>query len=258
MALDFKLHGIFDGAQRVHVLGLGARAELFLAVGAQGNVGVATDVAAFHLGVGHAKVLHDFADGRNIGLGQFGGTGADIFDRLGDNFNQRNTRAVVVHKGEVGALDAAGGATHVGQLSGVFLHVGALDLHMENRAVFELNVDPAVVADGVFVLGRLEVLGCVRVEVLLPGKGAVLGDLAVQRQADQDRGLHGLLVHDRQHAGQAQAHLIDVGVGLVAKDVRGRGEHLGLGVQLNMDLEAEHRIVLFHGFVEAENGVNAH
>ncbi len=95
-----------------------------------------------------------------------------------------------------GALDATGGAADVGVLAGVLLHVSALDLHTDDLAVLELDVDPAVEGDGLVVLGGLEVLRQVRVEVLLPGEAARLGDLAVQRQADADRMLDGSAVDD--------------------------------------------------------------
>lgn len=74
----------------------------------------------------------------------------------------------------------------MGQLSGVLFHVGTLDLDAEDRAVLELDVQVAVVGNGLVILRGLEVLGRVRVEVVLPGKTAGLGDLAVQGEADLD------------------------------------------------------------------------
>ena len=254
--LDLVADGVFDGAQRVDVLGLGADAEAFAAVRAQRDVGVAADVAAFHLGVRDAEVLDDLADRGHVGLGELGRAAAGALDRLGDDLDQRHAGAVVVHQRVVRALDAAGGAAHVGQLAGVLLHVGAFDLDAEHRAVGELDVQVAVVRDGLVVLGGLEVLRGVRVEVVLPGEAAGLGDLAVQRQADLDRGLDRGLVHHRQHAGHAEVHLVDVGVGLVAEDVRCGGEHLGLGVELHVDLEAQDGIVLLHRLFEAEGCVS--
>jgi len=59
--------------------------------------------------------------------------------------------------------------------------------------------------DRLVVLGGLEVLRLVRVEVVLPREAAPLGDLAVQRESDPDRGLDADLVDDGQRARQAEA-----------------------------------------------------
>src|SRR5690606_4068111 len=110
----------------------------------------------------------------------------------------------------VRTLDASGGAAHVGQLASVFFHVGAFDLDAEDFAVFQFDVQVAVIGNRIIVLGGLEVLRGIRVEVVLAGKAALLGNLAVQRQADQDGVLHGGLVDHRQDTGQAQVHRGDV------------------------------------------------
>ncbi len=111
-------------------------------------------------------------------------------DRLGDDLDQRDAGAVVVDQRVVGAVDAPGGAADVQRLAGVLLHVRALDLDAERLAV-DVDVGPAVERDRLVVLRGLEVLRHVGVEVVLPGEPAPLGDRAVQRQPDPDRGLDG-------------------------------------------------------------------
>src|SRR5680860_1144606 len=64
-------------------------------------------------------------------------------------------------------------------LARVPLHVGPLDLDPERLAV-DVDVHPALERDRLVVLGCLEVLRHVRVEVVLPGEPAPLRDLAVE------------------------------------------------------------------------------
>ena len=128
---------------------------------------------------------------------------AGAHDRPGDDLDERDAGAVVVDQRVVGAVDAAGRAADVQRLAGVLLHVGALDLDAEGlRSVVtgDLDVGPAVEGDRLVVLRGLEVLRHVRVEVVLPGEAAPLRDLAVEREADPDRGLDGLAVDDRHRA----------------------------------------------------------
>ena len=109
-------------------------------------------------------------------------------DRLGDDLDQRDAGPVVVDQRVVGAVDPAGGTADVQRLAGVLLHVRALDLDADDLPV-DVDVGPAVEGDRLVVLRGLEVLRHVRVEVVLPREAAPLGDRAVQRQPDPDRGL---------------------------------------------------------------------
>ena len=142
----------------------------------------------------------------------------------------------------VRALDTAVSATDVRVLARVLLHVRALDLHAEHGAVLELNIDVAVVCDRLVGLRGLEGLSQVRVEVVLTREPAVLCDLAVQGQADLDRVLDGLVVDDRQRAGQTQRHGGHVGVRVAAERVGGGIKHLGCGAQLDVHLNTENRV----------------
>src|SRR5690606_9342445 len=102
-------------------------------------------------------------------------------DHLRDDLDQRNPRPVVVDERILRALDATGRATDVGELSGILLHVGSLDLDRERLAVRELPLDLAVERDRFVVLADLVVLGEVRVEVVLAGEPAGWRDLAAER-----------------------------------------------------------------------------
>ena len=162
---------------------------------------------------------------------------------MGDDLHERDTGAVVVDERVVGTLDPAGGPSHVGVLAGVFLHVGALDGDGDDGAVLEFDLDLAFGRDGLIGLAGLEVLGHVRVEVVLAGEPAGLGDLAAERQTDLDRVLHTLLVDHGQGPGQAEGGGGHVGVRSPAEGVGGGVEHLGRGAEFDVDLDADDRIV---------------
>ena len=71
----------------------------------------------------------------------------------------------------------------MGELTGVLFHVGPLNVDGEDGAVLQLNVQGPVSGDGLIVLGGLEVLGGIGVEVVLAGKMANGRNLAAQYQA---------------------------------------------------------------------------
>src|SRR5690606_1847077 len=259
LAGDLEADGALDGAEGVDVLRLGAGAERGARVLAQGDVDVGADVAALHPRLGDVQCPEDVAQGADVRGGDLGGAALRVRDRLGDDLDERDAGAVVVHLGVGRAVDAAGRAAHVGVLARVLLHMGAFDLDAHDLPVLELDVDPAVEGDGLVVLRGLEVLGEVRVEVLLAREAAGLGDGAVQRQADLDRVLDSLPVHHRQRAGQAQRGGGDRGVRLGGEDVRRTVEHLGLRAQLDVDLDAEHRVVAVDRLVVVdERGLGGH
>ena len=81
---------------------------------------------------------------------------------------------------------------------------------------------------------------------------------AVQREPDPDGRLDGGLVGDRQAAGQAQADRADLGVGLGAEVGRAAAEHLGARAQLDVRLQADHRLVPGNDVVEVQQGHGAH
>ena len=93
------------------------------------------------------------------------------------------------------------------------------------------------------VLADLVRLGAVRIEVVLAMEPARLGDSAVERQADLDRLFDDCLVDHRQHAGMAQAERAGERVRLGPEPVLAGAEHLGGGIQLDVDLQPDHRLV---------------
>ena len=68
-------------------------------------------------------------------------------DRLGDDLDQRHTRAVVVDQRRCRAMDAAGLAAQVRQLAVGSSHVGPFDVHSPAGAVFQRHVQIAVDRD---------------------------------------------------------------------------------------------------------------
>ena len=177
--------------------------------------------------------------------GRDGRVGARPGDRLGHDLHQRDARTVVVDQRVLGAVDPAGGPADVQRLAGVLLQVDPLDADPDGPAV-DVDVQVAVRAQRLVVLGDLEVLRHVRVEVVLPGEPAPGRDLAVQGQTDPDRVLDRHPVHHRQRAGQAQADRADLAVGFGAEGGRAGAEHLGPGAQLHVGLQADHRFVALH------------
>jgi hypothetical protein len=151
-------------------------------------------------------------------------------------------------------VDPTGEATDMGGLAGVLLHVRALDLDPEGLAVAPIvgqsDVHEALEADRLVVLGGLEVLRHVRVEVVLPREAAPLRDLAVEREPDPDRGLDGLAVHRRHRAGQPEAGRADVRVRLPAERGRAAAEHLGRSVELDVHLETQGGVVALQHVLE--------
>ncbi len=104
----------------------------------------------------------------------------------------------------------------------------------------DLEVQMTVHAEGDGALRGLEVLGHIRIEVVLAVEHRVLLDLAVGGEAGLDDALDGLFVGNRQRARQAQAHGADVGVGLVVVAELAAAEHLGVERgELGVDLEAD-------------------
>ncbi|OEI69217.1 hypothetical protein Cus16_1054 [Curtobacterium sp. ER1/6] len=255
LALDLVADRALHGAERVDVLRLGPGAELLLAPRAQGDVRVAAQVAALHARLGHPEGTHEVADDLHVGGPELGRAVLRAEDRLRDDLDERDTGAVVVDERVLRALDAAGGTADVRQLAGVLLHVGALDRHLEDRAVGELDLDLALERDRLVELRDLVVLRVVRVVVVLPGEPRGLGDRAAEGEPELDGVPHGLLVDDRQRSGQTEVDRRHVRVGLAAEEVRGVREHLRLRREFDVDLEAEHRLEALERLVEVHQRV---
>ena len=68
----------------------------------------------------------------------------------------------------------------MGELTGVFLHMRALNLNGKDGSVFEFYIQLAVLSDGTVMLRGLEVLRGVRVEVVFTCKIRDRCDIASQ------------------------------------------------------------------------------
>ena len=243
LAAHLVAHSDFDALERVHVLGLGARAELRRTLELQRQVGVATHRALIHPDVGNSQGTQQIPQCGHIRPGDLRCPVAGVLDGPGDDLDQRNTRPVVVDQRRGRALDAAGVAAEMRELAGVLLHVRAFDLDAPGRAVLEWHVEVAVDGDRLVVLADLVVLRLVRVEVVLPGEPAPRCDVAVERQADPNGRLDRGLVEHRQGSGQTQAHRAHLRVGLAAELVGAPAEHLGGSRELDVDFHTHHGVV---------------
>ena len=245
-------HRALDRTERVDVLGLGASAQLARAAGGKRQVHVGAQVALVHPSLGDAEREDQVAQLLHVRASHVRSLRARTEDRLRHDLDQRDAGPVVVDERVVGAVDPTAGA-HVGGLAGVLLHVCALDLDADGLAA-HLHIHEALERDRLVVLAGLEVLRHVRVEVVLPREPAPLRDLAVERQPDPDRRLHGLAVDDRHRAGEPEAHRADRRVRLLAERRRAAAEHLGRGVELDVDLEPEGRVVALEHLLERHQG----
>ncbi len=246
MARDLVPHGTFDRPERVDVLRLGALAPLGGAAWRDRHVDVAAQGPLLHAHVGHAQRAQQVPQLRDVRAGDLGRVRPGPGHRLGDDLDERDARAVVVDQRVHGAVDAAGRAADVQRLAGVLLHVRALDAHCEHlrpAGRVDPDVERPLERDRLVVLRDLVVLRHVRIEVVLPREAAPRRDLAPQGQADPHCRLDRALIQDRQRAGQAQADGAHLRVGLGAEDGRAAAEHLRRGRQLDVDLEAQHRLV---------------
>ena len=168
------------------VLRLGPGARAAGAARRQRRVHVAAQRCLFHPDIRDAERAHQIPQLRHVAAGDGRRQSTGALDRLGDDLHQRDAGPVVVDERVLGAVNPAGRAADVQRLAGVFFQVHPLDGDPELTAVHR-DVEPALGAQRLVVLGDLEVLRHVRIEVVLPGEPAPGGDRAVQRQADPDR-----------------------------------------------------------------------
>src|SRR5262249_55101385 len=84
-------------------------------------------------------------------------------------------------------------------------------------------------------------LRVVRIEVVLAVEHGAGGDLAPERQAELDRLLDCPLVRHGKGAGECEAYRAGLGVRRSAEPVRAAAEHLRPGLELDVDLQPDHR-----------------
>ena len=224
-----------DAGEGVHVLDLDLRPQLLRALGPDGDVDVGAHVALLEVAVAHPRVDQHLAERGEIGDRVVG----RLHVRLGDDLHQGSAAAVEV--------DARGGGVVV-DLRRVLLEVDVVYADQLLGAVGARDLHPAADAEGTAVLGDLVVLGHVGVEVVLAVKGGVRVHAAAEHQARHNRELHRLAVHDRERTRVAEADGADVGVRLAARLQQAGAEHLGLGPELDVRLEADGAFV-FHARV---------
>ena len=98
------------------------------------------------------------------------------------------------------------------QLGYILLQVDAGDADPPCSAV-NLDGHPAVLGDGLVVLGDLVPFHEIGIGVVLAIELGVLGDGAVQGQAGHHHEFYRLSVDDRKHTGHTQADWADHGIG---------------------------------------------
>src|ERR1039458_6630363 len=123
------------------------------------------------------------------------------------------------------------------RFAGVLFEVGSFDRDPRTVGQIEIAAD----VDRQVVLTDLKVFGHVGIEVVLTVKRR-RRDRAVQGGADGHRQLDGAHVEYRKRSGQSQADRTDVGVRRGAEGVRAAAEHLGVGLELGVDLESDHHL----------------
>ena len=197
---------------------------------AQGDVGVAAQRALLHVHVADAELAHRRAQQPQPLAGLLGGAQVG----LGDDLRERRAAAVEVDDARVGAVDAPAGAD-VDELGGVLLEMHAVDADLPER--------PAA-AQRLVVLGDLVALGQVGIEVVLAVEDRARRELGAEREPDHQPEVHGARVGDRQAAGQPQADRAGARVGRLAEGQLAAAEHLRRGRELDVDLQADDRLVL--------------
>ena len=123
LPLDLGLDPARDEVERVHVLDLGARAQLVRACRPHGDVGVGAELTLLHLRVGDPE-LHDRLPEELQEPAGFIGR-ADV--RRRHDLDERRPAAIEVDERVVRPTDAARAATDVHGLGCVLLEVGAHD-----------------------------------------------------------------------------------------------------------------------------------
>ena len=237
LALDLALDPLRREAERVHVLELGAGAELVGALGANRDVDVEAERALLHLRVGDPELDDGLAQQLEEALRVVGGVEVG----RGHDLDERRPGPVEVDERVLRACDAALGAADVDVLRRVLLEVRAddpdLDVALGGRQR-ELAVD----AERLVVLGDLVALRQVGIEVVLAVEDRVLDDAAAERVAEEDRHLDRAPVWHGQRAGVretdgARARVLGREVLELAA-----AEHLRPRLQVDVDLEADDRL----------------
>ena len=128
-------------------------------------------------------------------------------------------------------------------LGGVFFEMQARDADALLRAIV-IDLDPAIRCEGKFVLGDLIALGQIGIEIIFAGEARMFVDGTVQGKRGAHGQFDGAFVQNWQRAGETEADRADIRVGRVAEAVGASAENLGVGQKLDVDFQADDRLVL--------------
>ncbi len=106
------------------------------------------------------------------------------------------------------------------------------------------NVQITVLGERLIVLRDLIALGQVRIEIVLSGESRKFLNLTVKCYGRADRKLDRLPAQHRQSARQPETNRTYIGIRRRPKLHRAATKDLGLGPELNVYFEANHRLVL--------------
>ena len=177
-------------------------------------------------------------------------------DGPGDDLDQRHAGPVVVDDGVIGPVDASR-RPDVGQFAGVLLHVSAFDLDHEGLPV-NLQFDSTIKSYWFVVLGGLEILGHVRVEVVLPREPAPRRDPAAECQADADRGFDSFRVDHRKCSRQTETHGTSLSVRFRPELGGAAAEHLRFRVEFDVHLQPECWIIVLDDLIKIHQVCHHH
>ena len=187
LAFFFMSQTSADEVEGVQVLQFRLRTEFFLAEWTDGNVGIATHGAFFHLHIGYVCVHDDLAYGIQVSVSFF--RGAHI--RFRYDFDQWRSLTVQIDIG------IAVRSVHI--FAGIFFKMDALDADLFLDA-FHFDFNPAVMADRVIQLRNLVRFRIVRIEVVFAVEVRFSRDFTVQSQSGLHAEFDCALVDDRQDA----------------------------------------------------------
>ena len=131
------------------------------------------------------------------------------------------------------------------KLTGILLHMDFMNAYGLLTACFRLDLHTAVSANRQIKLGYLIVLRIVRIEIVLPVKFTVPGNLTVRCQSHCNGILQNLLVQYRQGTGHSGTNRTCMGIGCSTKSGRTATENLGFGRKLHMNLQTDDCFVFF-------------
>ena len=241
LPVDFVGDGPLHRPQRVHVLHLGTDTEPVRTQGPERDVGIEPHRTFLELGIRDAEGSDDALQLRPVRPGLLGAANV----RFGHYLNQRHPGTVEIEERVLRAMDATG-LTLVETLAGVLLHMDPGDSDADRLAV-DLEVEVPVNTDRKGELRYLIVLWQVGVEVVLPIEQRSLSEGAVECFGDGEDPLDGLFVRYRQCTWKRETHRAHRRVRLVSEVNGTPAEHLGRGLQLDVGLDADHRLPGGHG-----------